>query len=454
MGKSTKIDLQALVDTHERPFVVIDHQFKILAVNRAYERAYGTQRDQILGRRCYEVSHHQDRPCYETGSECPYPALFEQQEATSSLHIHHDAQGQIHRVQIQAYPITDSEGELFLGEAIEDVLVSKEAGREEVRMVGASPVYRHMVEQLELAARTDAPVLLEGETGTGKDLAASYIHQHSPRAGKPLLTLDCTVLSEQLFEAELFGHERGAFTGSVGEKEGLLEVVDGGTLFLDEVGELPASLQAKLLRVLETGEFRRVGGRKTLHMKARVICATNRNLGQDVDARLFREDLYYRVACLHIRVPRLRERLQDIPLLAEALLDRISLSLGQRVELSPDGQAELQGHHYPGNIRELRNLLNVAVAHSSNGKIGRTQIAAVSERMRSRRDHSVVVEEPAAPSHAETKPSAEIPSLRNLESKHISQLLKRHGGNRRQVAKVLGVSERTIYRKLRRYGLT
>jgi DNA-binding NtrC family response regulator len=329
--------------------------------------------------------------------------------------------------------------------------------------------------------------MLQGETGTGKDLAANFIHRHSSRRDKPFLTLDCTVLTESLFEAEMFGHERGAFTGSVGEKQGLFELADGGTLFLDEIGELATQLQVKLLRVLETGEYRRVGGRKTLHTNARVICATNRNLDSDIASKNFREDLYYRIACLNIQVPSLRERLQDVPLLTEALLDGISKSTGQCHQLSADSLMELQTYHYPGNIRELRNILSVAAAHAKDGKIDAQNIAAVVKCSKSRRRTSstrrtsdIGIEKRRRPETIglaaqatgrrasdigldsrcgpKTASSATVAtdahSLQNLEAQHITRLLELHQGNRRQVATALGISQRTMYRKLKRYGLT
>ncbi len=187
-------------------------------------------------------------------------------------------------------------------------------------MVGEAPAFTACLQQLGLVAASEIPVLLQGETGTGKELAASYIHHGSCRKFKPFVTVDCTVLTDTLFEAEVFGHARGAFTGSVGERAGLLEQANGGTLFLDEVGELPATQQAKLLRVLETGKFRRVGGRGTRKTDIRLICASNVHLWEAVQAGRFREDLYYRIACLTIRLPSLRERMEDIQVLANTLL--------------------------------------------------------------------------------------------------------------------------------------
>jgi len=453
MYTRSAIDLQSLVDTHERPFVIIDRDFTIVAVNSAYEQTYGASREQMVGRHCYEVSHHHDKPCFELGEECPHQQVYENQSGCSCLHIHYDRQGRAHRVRIKAYPLFAGGEDMFLGEAIHDLSEPDQRYSEQIRMVGSTPVFLRALEQLKLAATADVSVMLQGETGTGKDLAAHFIHQNSSRRDKPFLTLDCTVLTESLFEAEVFGHERGAFTGSVGEKEGLFELVDGGTLFLDEIGEMPAYLQAKLLRVLETGEYRRVGGRKTLRTNARIICATNRNLSSDIESKSFREDLYYRVACMQIQVPSLRERLQDIPVLAEALLDRISETTGMNYQLSPDCMMVLQSHQYPGNIRELRNVLSVAAAQSRGGRIQANEVAAVIRCMKSRRQTYGAVSEPHDAELQQPAMPGTGYSLEELESQHIAGLLKQFDGNRRKVADALGVSERTMYRKLKRYDL-
>ncbi len=487
METTKTVDLQSVVDTHEQPFVIIDRDYKIVAVNRAYELAYGTTRGNLVGQRCHQVSHNNDKPCSESGQDCPHKTVYQSGQRYSCMHTHYDADGHVHRVRINAYPLRDSDGNLYLGEAIQDLAAREQHRDDAIRMVGKSPAFLRTLEQLKLAAASDAPVTLQGETGTGKDLAANFIHHNSSRRDKPFMTLDCTVLTESLFEAEVFGHERGAFTGSVGEKEGLFEVVDGGTLFLDEIGELPAQLQAKLLRVLETGEYRRVGGRKTLHTSARIICATNRNLGSDIEAKAFREDLYYRVACLHIQVPSLRERLEDVPLLAQALLNGISQSSGRRYQLSADALMELQSYHYPGNVRELRNILSVAAAQTASGTLDALNIAQVVQAMKSqrrgslrRRSSDVAIEEARGPTAIEPKTGEQLAhsrrmsdvgladtarrsaggaatdnnnSLEDLESQHIADLLKLHQGNRRRVAAALGVSERTMYRKLKRYGL-
>ncbi|MGB5178860.1 MAG: sigma-54 dependent transcriptional regulator, partial [Gammaproteobacteria bacterium] len=291
-------------------------------------------------------------------------------------------------------------------------------------------------------------------TGTGKELAANFIHNNSVRSNQPFLTVDCTVLTEPLFEAEVFGHARGAFTGSVGERIGMYEQADGGTLFLDEVGELPLSQQAKLLRVLESGQYRRVGGRGSRKADVRVICATNRHLWDHVKAGQFREDLYYRIACLAVRLPPLRERLDDVGMLAPNLLEVISRTMSRNFELSRDAIEQLKQHQYPGNVRELRNILFIAATHSGGGEIDAETVARVMQM------HVQSQTQSGPPHIAEIAAISAAPapansaSLHDVEAQHISQLLQQHNNNRRKVAEALGISERTLYRKLKRFGLS
>jgi transcriptional regulator with GAF, ATPase, and Fis domain len=329
-------------------------------------------------------------------------------------------------------------------------------------MVGSTTPFLACLEQLKMTAAAHAPVLLQGETGTGKELAANFIHQNSPRSDKPFLTVDCTVLTEALFEAEVFGHARGAFTGSVGERTGLFEQADGGTLFLDEVGELPLSQQAKLLRALESGQYRRVGGRNYRKADVRIVCATNRHLWESVSAGQFREDLYYRIACLAVRLPPLRERLDDIGLLAANLLQPISRTLSLRFSLTDEAVELLKQYHYPGNVRELRNILFIAATQSSNGEIGApviNQVLLQESRNGRGAAHADTPAEPAAQAHIEAAgPSPrgmplDAPTLHEVEARHIADLLAQHNHNRRKVAELLEVSERTLYRKLKRYHL-
>jgi len=253
-------------------------------------------------------------------------------------------------------------------------------------------------------------------------------------------------LNEGLFESEVFGHERGAFTGSVEQRKGLFELADGGTLFLDEIGELSPVMQAKLLRVLESGAFRRVGGRRTLHADVRTVCATNRDITRSTSDDTFRSDLFYRIACLSVHLPSLRERKSDIRELAATIMEDINRTSPRHYELSPQGLALLEQHDYPGNVRELRNILLAATAHSARGRVEAGQIASAMNSGRNLHGH-----ESRSGDGASITPSPA--TLHDLEAQHIARLLREYDGSRRRTAAALGVSERTLYRKLNRYEL-
>jgi len=463
--QSVPFELQSLVDCHEHPFVVIDHEYRIVAVNKAYEKVYGVGHEYSVGQHCFKISHDNDAPCCRSGEDCPHEKLFKSGAQSTCLHFHYDEEHRMHQVRVTAYPLRSSSGELFMGELIEPISTLERDMGNFSRMVGQARTFTACMEQLKLVAAAAAPVLLQGETGTGKELAASFIHNHSPRREKPFLTVDCTSLTDTLFEAEVFGHARGAFTGSVGEKVGLFEQADGGTLFLDEVGELPMNQQAKLLRILETGQYRRVGGRGTRKVDVRVICATNRHLWEAVQAASFREDLYYRIACLTVRLPNLRERLDDIPMLANSLLEPVSHTMRRRFSLAPDAIDRLKAYHYPGNVRELRNILYVAATHSASELIRAAVIDEVIGQMaRNQASHKHSEPVAAAPAISPLEESSVTPqmqvggngngSLGDVEARHIQDLLNRYAGNRRRVAADLGISERTLYRKLKKYNLT
>lgn len=445
------VDIVSLVNSHENPFVVIDKDYRILAVNRAYEQEYGAVSEKAVGRTCYQVSHGNDHPCSVEGEECPYDYVFNDGKAKVCTHIHCDASHHMHQVRVSAFPLKGANGETLLGESIEEISSKNHYTQGTGRMVGESRMFQACIDLLDVAAGSDAPVLLQGETGTGKELAAEYIHAHSSRRCKPFQIVDSTVLSDSLFESELFGHANGAYTGSVGSKQGLFELAEGGTLFLDELGDMPITQQAKLLRVLESGQYRRVGGKRTRESDVRIICATNRNLWESVMAGKFREDLYYRIACLNIRLPSLRERVGDIPVLARHLLEGINLSMSSSYYLKSDVYGRLSEHRYPGNIRELRNILFMAATHSDRPEIDLTLIDSVMNNLPHCNGHQHEDQKPAAMSimqqfvDGKGKPK----SLKAIEAQHIKELLDRYQGNRKKVAGELGISERTIYRKIK-----
>lgn len=422
--------VQSLIDMQEHPAVLIDHAYRIVAANRAYRNTYGLKSEQLIGRHCYEVSHHRDSPCHLHGEDCPHQQVFARGEIQRVVHTHFDAKGRPEYVGIKGYPVQLPSGEICLGESIQRLAPPDELDCEEMRMVGRSRPLLHAIDQLSRAAASPAPVLLTGESGVGKELAARYLHDRSPRRSGPFVAVDCTTLPEGLFESEMFGHEVGAFTGCVGRKIGLFEGARNGTLFLDEVGEIPLAMQAKLLRALETGTFRRVGGRELLHADIRLVAATNRDMKNAVAAGHFREDLYYRIACVTIGLPSLRERRADIPLLVEALLARINAANGRHARLSESAWTRIMRHDFPGNVRELRNILQRAVALCHGQTIEPEDLG---------------IEDEALPA---------TPDPDHGERQQLEALAERYGGNRRAMADALGVSERTLYRRLGRHGLT
>jgi transcriptional regulator with PAS, ATPase and Fis domain len=260
------------------------------------------------------------------------------------------------------------------------------------------------------------------------------------------VSIDCAAISENVFESELFGHERGAFTGCVGRRHGLIEAADGGTLFLDEIGEIPMSVQGRLLRVLETGKFRRLGGRDDLQADVRVICATNNNLRKRVEQGSFRADLYYRCAGISITIPPLRERRADIPALVNAMIKKMHNHTSACCRVSAEAMELLKGYDYPGNIRELKNILQKAAAMSTNGLIT-PDVLDLDE-------FANVYQNPLADRRMEPRGEAETKrSMSELEATHIRSLLTQFNGHRSKVADVLKISERTLYRKLKQYGL-
>ncbi len=297
---------------------------------------------------------------------------------------------------------------------------------------------------LDKVARTDATVLLLGETGTGKEVAARALHAASARAGRPFVAVNCAALSESLLESELFGHEKGAFTGAHAQRRGRLELAEGGTFFLDEVGELKLDLQAKLLRVLQERRFERVGGTRTLAADVRWVAATNRDLRAMIEAGTFREDLYHRLAVFPIRLPTLRERPGDILPLADLLLRRAAAELGRPpLRLTEEARARVQAAPLRGNIRELKNMLERAAILADGGVVQAEHIWL---------DPSGTVGAPAPPS-GPPLPEASG-SLDDLEKAAIQRALAETGGNRRRAAERLGIGLRTLYEKLKRYDLS
>ena len=359
-------------------------------------------------------------------------------------------------------------------------------------LVGRSEEIRQIAETVLQIAPANVTVLIQGESGTGKELIAKAIHRNSPRKERPFVTINCGALAEGVLESELFGHEKGAFTGALSRRFGMFEQSNGGTVFLDEVGELSPSTQVKLLRVLEEREFMRVGGSGTIQVDVRVVAATNRDLKEQVEGGEFRKDLYYRLCVVKIDVPPLRERRRDIPLLVYEFVNRFTRENKRDFAgLTEKGMKKLVDYHWPGNVRELKNLVEAMVVLSAERKIDASDIESyiqgrapekgqfpvrlgkspdsaehefiyrailslkedISELKDMLRDSSLIRPTMAVPLvREEEKPSAGR-NLSEMEKELIQKTLSQVGGNRRKAAEILGIGERTLYRKLHRYGL-
>ncbi|MDR2991311.1 MAG: sigma-54 dependent transcriptional regulator [Burkholderiaceae bacterium] len=322
-------------------------------------------------------------------------------------------------------------------------------------MIGDSPAMQQLRHLIAEVAGSNVTVLIQGESGSGKELIAQAIHAASPQRAESFLAVDCCTLQEALFESELFGHERGAFTGADRRKAGLIEAAARGTLFLDEIGEASAAIQAKLLRVLETGRFRRVGATADLRADARIIAATNRDLRQRVSAGQFRDDLYYRLSAFVIEAPPLRARRADIAPLAMHFMTRRRQSMGlEPVTFSAAAIERLMAYDWPGNVRELRNVIERALILLGDARevdlaqLGPLQLGAPLS--------AVAAPAGTAAPRAQTLDEGLMlhgePTLESIEREYLASLLKKYGGNRRRIAEVMGVSERTAYRMLERHG--
>ena len=283
-------------------------------------------------------------------------------------------------------------------------------------------------------------MLILGESGTGKELVARAIHGNGPRASRPFVAINCGAIPETLLESELFGHTRGAFTGAVTDRKGIIEQASGGTVLLDEIGETSLALQVRLLRTIEEGEVRPVGAGRTVNVDARVISATNRDLEKEVAAQRFRQDLYYRLSVIVITVPPLRERRSDIPLLVAQFLQNASARAGRTVELAPEALDALTGYDWPGNVRELENTIERLVLFSRGSSIHASDLPpAISAVGASTRFHQHMF--------------ADLPSLDELERLYLLHVLHAVAGNRTRAAEVMGIDRRTLYRMAIRFGL-
>ena len=422
-------ELVSLLEARPGPTILLSPTYRIVATNQAYRDHYAD--DLVLGRsRCFEVSHGYASPCDENGESCPLKQALETRRASRAFHVHQSPSGPEH-VDVQLTPLFDEHGEVsYFLEAVE--VIDAASARGTGTFVGRSAAFNRVVELIQRAAKFDVPVLVLGESGTGKELAAKALHAAGPRATGPFVPVECSGLPEALFESELFGHARGAFTGAEKAHTGLVEAAKGGTLFLDEIGDVPLSMQIKLLRLIESGTYRRVGETVRHPLEARVVLATHRDLARGVREGWFRRDLYYRINAFPITLPPLRERRDDLPLLVDAILQ----STGCDKRLDDAASKWLQRHPLPGNVRELRNLLERANMLADGDVISVAHLAPLDRGLN-------------ASSETSRWSRDEIRPLRDVEREYLTWARDNFDGERSELATKLGLSERTLYRKLK-----
>jgi transcriptional regulator with PAS, ATPase and Fis domain len=330
---------------------------------------------------------------------------------------------------------------------VRNILRQKDLSEENIRLkekvtelglaepiIGKGPRMKRVLEMIQTVAETDSNVVILGESGTGKELIARAIHTKSKRRFHPIVAVNCGSIPETLLESELFGHEKGAFTGAQYRRKGKIELADGGTLFLDEIGDVPQKMQVDLLRVLETKRFTRLGGNQEIVSDFRLVCATNKNLERLVEDGVFRDDLYYRINVFSISIPPLRERREDVPLLADHFVQKYARAMGKpRKEISKEAEASLVLYHWPGNVRELQNAIERAMVIGNESTI----LPA---------DLPLSIEEGAVQEPAEK-------SLSAVEKDHIERVLREVDGNVTHAAKILGIDRGTLYNKMKRYAI-
>lgn len=428
--------MRNVLDSYEDPAVLIDADYNVVATNSRYDFRFGDVLKNDVAK-CFYLSHGYDRPCDQEGETCPMQEALESGHRANVLHIHNTPQGKEH-VGIETIPITDDDENIYFIEVMKAI---REVSAEPIanKMIGRSRAFNELVDLIQRVGKTDINVLLVGESGTGKELAAQAIHSASNRASKPFVTVECSGLTDSLFESELFGHVKGAFTGATHSRVGLVESAQGGTLFLDEVGDVPLHLQVKLLRLIETKTFRPVGDSKLVAADFRLVCATHKDLAMMVERGEFREDLYHRVSTFPIRLPSLIERKADLPLLVKSILLRIDDRTP--LALTDDAMEVLAEHPFTGNIRELKNVLERAVVLRRDDLIGADVVRQSLSLSPTRKSAHASKHELY---HALAQQQV---SLSELESQYLATLNQIYP-DKNKIADIAGCSLRTLYRKL------
>ncbi|MCG3116384.1 MAG: sigma 54-interacting transcriptional regulator [Candidatus Manganitrophus sp. SA1] len=448
-------DPHPVLDGIADPIIVIDRDFNLTYANKTVRgRTAGAS---PTGQKCYEVLPGRNHPC----DPCPCLQTFETNKPYRVIRKTESTEGGSPVLkEFRSYPILDREGKVIRTiEVIQELSPAEAASPAETTpssrkrkalhaeersfcgMIGGSKKIKALFQMIRLIAPSNATILIYGESGTGKELVAKAIHQSSLRRDRPFIAIDCGALPETLLESELFGHVKGAFTGAIQNKKGLFEEAEGGTLFLDEIADTSLAFQSKLLRVLQEGEARPVGGTRSIKVNVRVVAATNKPLKEAIARKNFREDLYYRLAVMPMVIPPLRERPDDIPLLAEHFIEKYALPNGRGpMYLSGEALSLLMKFHWHGNVRELENVIERGVL--------------VSPGLEILPESFLIDEEIPAPS----SPSIPLSISRDeavlkVEKDQIIDAIKKHKGNKSLAARSLGIARASLYNKIKRYQL-
>jgi DNA-binding NtrC family response regulator len=409
---------------------VLDAERRVVWASPEFERRYARGRGTV-GRTCFELVHHRTSPCTVAGEECPLEICRQRMAPVSVRHPHH---GSCEPMRVECYPILDHH-QARVERVLHIVRVPRDPA-ESILRSGWEPATRDLLETVARASACAASVLIEGETGTGKELLARVIHDLGPRSAGPFVPVDCSSFRDGVLDSELFGHERGAFTGADVARVGLVEACDGGTLFLDEIDDMPAAVQTKLLRLLESRTFRRLGSAVERSSDFRLICAGHPELDASVAAGRIRPDFFYRIDTVRIRLPALREQIERLPILVEHL--KVRLGCGPACQLSEDAMGVLQHHSFPGNVRELLHVLERACLMAGGRTIERRHVAQIRQDLPARNGFAV--------------PCDVVMSLEELQRAYLGWIAGRFEGDRRDLARRLGISERTLYRRLQCRG--